>query len=220
MGFLGGTTIWAVRIMQRSPAFGLLRLQMSGWRHIHAAPSGGAGGSPEGARMARILGWIVDRLRWALAGAVAVGLLMVYWGWSDASRIRDVEANGIEGVAVIEGATRAKRRRGGETYSLKLAWRDAKGEVQRSEKVTVSSTFARQIISADRIVRDSVRIKYPREMTLDSMPIVLEDAARQEETDDFLMKLGAGISALGAIGSGLFFFIGRRRRDVEAPSGV
>ena len=168
--------------------------------------------------MAGILAWIVNRLRWALAGAVAVGLLMAYWGWSDASRIRDVEANGIEGVAAIEGATHAKRRRGGETYALKLAWRDAKGEVQRSEKVTISSTFARQIISGDRIVRDSVRIKYPREMTLDSTPIVLEDAARQEETDDFLMKLGVGISALGAVGSGLFFLIGRRRRDASAPS--
>jgi hypothetical protein len=168
--------------------------------------------------MAGILAWIVDRLRWALAGAVAVGLLMVYWAWTDATRIRDVEANGIEGVAVIEGATRAKRRRGGETYALKLAWRDTNGEVQRAEKVTVSNTFARQIISGDRIVRDSVRIKYPREATIDSIPIVLEDVARQEETDDFLMKFGLGISALGAVGSGLFFLMGRRRRDANAPS--
>ena len=169
--------------------------------------------------MSRILAWIVDRLRWALAGAVAVGLLMVYWAWTDATRIRDVEQNGIEGVAVIEGATRAKRRRGGETYSLKLAWRDGKGETQRSDKVTISRTFADQIIRGDKIVRNTVRIKYPREMTMDSTPIVLEDAARQEETDDFMMKFGAGIAALGAVGSGLFFLVGRRRK-AEAPSQV
>jgi hypothetical protein len=168
--------------------------------------------------MAGILGWIINRLRWALAGAVAVGLLMVYWAWTDATRIREVEANGIEGVAVIEGASRTKRRRGGETYALKLAWRDAKGETQRSDKVTISRTFASQIINGDRIVRDTVRIKYPPEMTIDSTPIVLEDAARQEETDDFMMKLGFGISAVGAVGSGLFFLVGRRRREADEPT--
>lgn len=166
--------------------------------------------------MAKIFGWIVAKLRLALGGAVAIGLLMTYWGWSDGARIRDLEANGIEATALIEGATRIKRRRGGESYALKLAWRDVKGEVQKAEKVTVSSTFAGQIISGDRITRQTVRIKYHREATIDSMPMVLEDVARQEDTDDFLMKFGLGISAVGVVGSALFFLIGRRRRGGDA----
>jgi hypothetical protein len=168
--------------------------------------------------MAKFFGWIFAKLRLALGGAAAIGLLLAYWGWSDGARIRDVEANGIEATAFIEGATRMKRRRGGETYALKLAWRDATGEVQKAEKVTISSTFAGQIISGDRITRETVRIKYHREPTIDSVPIVLEDAARQEDTDDFLMKFGFGISAVGVVGSGLFFLVGRRRRGGEAVS--
>lgn len=168
--------------------------------------------------MGRIIAWIVDRLRWILAAAAAIGALMVYWGWSDAARIRDIETNGIETTAVIEGATRTKRRRGGETYSLKLSWRDANGQTQTAERVTISSTFARQIISDNRISRQAVRIKYLPETTLDSAPIVLEDAARQEEQDDFMMKFGGGIAATGIVGSALFFLIGRRRRSEDSPS--
>jgi hypothetical protein len=163
--------------------------------------------------MARFLAWIVDRLRWLLLGAVGLGAVLVYFGWSDAARIRDIETNGIETVANIEGATRTKRRRGGETYALKLAWRDNKGGVQTHDRVTISSTFARLVIHEDRIVRQAVRIKYLPDATIDSVPIVLEDAARQEDQDQFLMQLGFGLAGVGAVGSGLFFLIGRRRRD-------
>jgi hypothetical protein len=163
--------------------------------------------------MARLLAWIVDRLRWLLLGAVGLGAVLVYFGWSDAARIRDIETNGIEAVASIQGATRTKRRRGGETYSLKLAWRDSKGGVQTHDRVTISSSFAQQIIVADQIRRGSVRIKYLPEATIDSVPIVLEDASRQEEQDAFMMQLGFGLAGVGAVGSGLFFLVGRRRRD-------
>jgi hypothetical protein len=168
--------------------------------------------------MGRIAAWLVDRLRWALLAAVGVGGLMVYWGWSDAARIHEVETSGIETTAVIDGATRTKRRRGGETYSLKLSWRDGKGQTQTAENVTISSAFARQIIRDDRIARQTLRIKYLPDATIDSKPIVLEDAARQEDQDDFMMKFGGGIAATGAVGSALFFLIGRRRRSEDTPS--
>jgi hypothetical protein len=163
--------------------------------------------------MGRFFAWIVDRLRWLMVGAALVGAGFIYLGWSDAARIRDVEVNGIETVANVEGATRTKRRRGGETYSLKLAWRDNRGGVQTHDRVTISSAFARQIIVDDRISRATVRIKYLPEATIDSVPIVLEDAARQEEQDAFMMQLGLGLAGVGVVGSGLFFLVGRRRRD-------
>ena len=166
--------------------------------------------------MARFIAWIVDRLRWVLLAAAGGGAVLVYMGWSDANRLHEAETNGVETVAGIEGATRTKRRRGGETYSLKLAWRDTKGGVQTHDRVTISSTFARQIIVEDRITRGSVRIKYLPDATIDSAPIVLEDAARQEEQDTFLMQFGFGLAGVGAVGSGLFFLIGRRRRETPA----
>jgi hypothetical protein len=166
--------------------------------------------------MARLFAWVVDRLRWLALAAAVFGAVLVYFGWSDAARIRDVEANGIETVAGIEGATRTKGRRSGETYSLKLVWRDSKGAVQTHDKVTISSTFARQIIVNDRIVRQAVRIKYLPDATIDSVPIVLEDAARQEEQDQFMVTLGLGLAGFGVVGSGLFFLIGRRRHSDPA----
>jgi len=167
--------------------------------------------------MGRFLSWVVDRLNWTLAAVTIFGLLGAYAGWSNVARIRDVEANGVETTAIIEGATRNTRRRGsgdGETYDLKLAWRDTKGEVQKAEKVAISSTFAGQIISGDTITRATVRIKYVRDAAI--KPIVLEDAARRAETDDFIMRLGFGIAAFGVVCSALFLFINRRRRGVAA----
>lgn len=160
--------------------------------------------------------WIADKIRWLLLAAVVGGPAMVYFGWADAARIRDLETNGIETTAIIEGATRTKRRRGGETYSLNLAWRDKKGQVQKAEKVTVSSAFANQIISGDKLTRQSVRIKYLPDATIDSAPIVLEDASRQEEQDEFMMSFGFGLAGVGIVGSALFFLVGRRRRSAEA----
>lgn len=166
--------------------------------------------------MAGFLAWIVDRVRWLLLAAIGVGALFVYWGWSDTTRIRDIEANGVEAVAAIEGATRSKRRRSGsESFALKLVWRDAKGAVRTHDGVTISNTFARQIIVNDKIVRDSVRIKYVPGADADSMPmpIVLDDANRQQSEDDFMIWMGAGIAGAGALGSGLMFLFGRRRRS-------
>ena len=153
--------------------------------------------------MARFFAWIVDRLRWLLLAAAGGGAVMVYIGWSDAQRIRDVETNGIETVARIDGATRTKGRRSGESYSLKLAWRDNKGGIQTHERVKVSNTFALQIIRNDRVVRDAVRIKYLPDATIDSVPIVLEDAARQEEQDEFddEVRLRPGRGRRGGLGA-------------------
>src|SRR5262245_51553810 len=125
----------------------------------------------------RIFAWIVGRLRWLCLGATGLGVVLVYMGWTDSARIRDLQANGVEATAVIDSATRVKRRRGGESHALKLVWRDAKGVVQTADNVSVSSGFAHRIIRNDKIVVGSVRIKYLPEATIDSKPLVLDDAA-------------------------------------------
>src|SRR5262249_27659691 len=153
--------------------------------------------------------WIVDRLRWLFLAATLGGVVLAYLGWSDASHIRDVNANGVEATAHIEGATRTTRRRGGESYSLKLSWRDAKGNPRSVESVSVSSPFARRIVSGNSVVADTVRIKYlPADA--DSAPIVLDDASNKEEADQFMLTLGVGLFGGGAIGSLLMFLLPRR----------
>jgi hypothetical protein len=165
--------------------------------------------------MDRIFAWIVDRLRWLFLAAAVGGVALAYIGWSDSSHIREVAANGVEATARIEGATRTTRRRGGESYSLKLSWRDAKGNARSAEGVSVSNTFARRITSGNSIIADTVRIKYLAN-DADSAPILLDDAASQEETDQFMLTLGIGLFGGGAIGSLVMLLLPRRRRSEAA----
>jgi hypothetical protein len=157
-----------------------------------------------------MIAWFFSKIRWLLLLAAFGGPVLAYLGWSDAQRIRDVEQRGVETTAVIEGATRTKRRRGGTTYSIKLAWKDGKGQVQKAEKITVSSTFANMIIRDDKIIRDTLKIKYLPD-TLESSPVIVEDAQRQEESDTTMIQAGIGAGVVGIVGTGLVFLFGRRR---------
>jgi hypothetical protein len=167
--------------------------------------------------MDRIFAWIVDRLRWLFLAAAVGGVALTYMGWSDSSHIREVAANGVEATARIEGATRTKRRRGGESYSLKVSWRDAKGNARTAEGVSISNTFAGRIIRNNSIAADTVRIKYLAD-NADSLPIVLDDAAAQEDKDEFMLMLGIGLLGGGAVGSLLMLLLTRRRRAVPAAA--
>jgi len=167
--------------------------------------------------MDRIFAWIVDRLRWLFLAATVGGVVLAYIGWADSSHIRDVGVNGVEANAVIEGATRTTRRRGGESYSLRLSWRDAGGNARSAEGVSVSNTFARRIISGNSITADTVRIKYLA-ADADSKPIVLDDAANQEGADEFMLTAGIGLFGGGAVGSLIMFLLPRRRRGEAAEA--
>jgi hypothetical protein len=162
-----------------------------------------------------MLAWLIDKVRWLLLIAAVGGPALAYFSWSDAERIRDVETNGVEAVAVIEGATRSQRRRGGTSYSLDLAWKDGKGSVRKAEKVGVSRAFADQIIQNDKLTRNSLRIKYLRDDPSIS-PVLMEDASRQEDQDAFMVQAGIGAGAVGIAGSAVMLVLRRRRQTAEA----
>lgn len=162
-----------------------------------------------------MLAWLIDKVRWLLLIAAVGGPALAYFSWSDAERIRDVETNGVEAVAVIEGATRTQRRRGGTSYSLDLAWKDAKGGVRKAEKVSVSRTFADQLVKNEKLTRNALRIKYLRDDATVT-PVVVEDASRQEDQDAFMVQAGIGAGAVGIAGSAVLLLMRRRRQTAEA----
>ena len=162
-----------------------------------------------------MLAWLIDKVRWLLLIAAVGGPALAYFSWSDAERIRDVETNGVEAVALIEGATRTQRRRGGTSYALDLAWKDGKGGVRKAEKVSVSRAFAEQVVKNDKLTRNSLRIKYLRDDTTVT-PVVVEDATRQEDQDAFMVQAGIGAGAVGIAGSAVLLLMRRRRQTAEA----
>jgi hypothetical protein len=162
-----------------------------------------------------MLAWLIDKVRWLLLIAAVGGPALAYFSWSDAERIRDVETNGVETTAVIEGATRTQRRRGGTSYALDLAWKDGKGGVRKAEKVGVSRAFADQLVKNDRLTRNALRIKYLRDDP-SVTPVVVEDASRQEDQDAFMVQAGIGAGAVGIAGSAVMLLMRRRRQTAEA----
>ncbi|MDR6870678.1 hypothetical protein J2Y55_001678 [Bosea sp. BE125] len=165
--------------------------------------------------MSGIIGWAIGKIKWLLLIAAVGGPVIAYMSWADGERVKHVAAQGIETQASIESATRTKRRRGGTSYAVDLAWKDAKGEERKAEKVAVSLGFANQIIRAEKIVADTVWIKYlPDEPGKDAV-ILRDDAEAQANTDQELIYVGAGAGVVGIIGSALFFLSGRRRKDEQ-----
>jgi hypothetical protein len=162
-----------------------------------------------------MLAWLGGKLKMLFGIAAIGGPVMAFLGWQDHNRIQQVETEGVEATASIEGATRKKSRRGGTTYSIDLAWKDDKGQPRAAKGLTISTGFANQIIRDDKIVRRTLKVKYLM-ADPDVNPIVVEDKSRQEESDTFMMQAGAGAGAVGLIGVALMLMLGRRRNASEA----
>jgi hypothetical protein len=157
-----------------------------------------------------MVSWIVGKLKWLMLVAMVGGPVAAYFGYTTAAEIKDVMANGQEAVAAIDGGTVRKGRRSGTSYSINLHWTDKSGARQTAEKVSISSTLADKIIVGDKLVRDSVKIKYLAG-TPDTKPVILEDAERQITNNEEMVPLMIGAGVLGAIGSAFFLMRARRR---------
>ncbi len=159
-----------------------------------------------------MMAWILAKLKSLFLLAALGGPALAGYTWWDAQHIKDVETRGSEATATIEGATRVNRRRGGTGYDINLAWNDQGGQPRTAERVSVSHTFAGQIIRADKIVRNTVKIKYLADDT-EAKPILIEDAGRQVQTDNELVWVGGGVGGAGLLGSLAFLVAGRRRQQ-------
>ena len=158
-----------------------------------------------------MIAWLLGKLKSLfLLAAVGGPALAGYMYW-DETRMRDVETRGADATARIEGATRVKRRRSATSYDVDLVWKDRGGAERRARRVAVSQVFAGEIIRDDRIVRDSVRIRYLADDP-EAKPILVEDAGRQAEGDRELIWVGAGAGVIGIVGSLVLLLAGRRAK--------
>jgi hypothetical protein len=157
-----------------------------------------------------MIGWLIGRIKWLFVVALLGGPVLAYFGWEEKQRFAEIEAKGVSAQAVVTGATETKRRRGGKSYSVDLAWKDAKGTPMKAEKVSISQTMANEIISASTVKAAVVPIKYIADQP-DVKPMIVHDAARLADGDELMIKLGLGAGGLGLLGTLGFFLLGRRK---------
>lgn len=158
------------------------------------------------------MNWILGKIKWILILAMFAGPALAYFAWTDNEHIANVEKNGAETIAVIDGATRSKKRRRAATFSVDLSWKDAQGNARTAKKISISSELAKTIIKDDNIVVDSLPIKYlENDPTI--APIVMNNVAGQIETNDFMINAGAAGGVIGFLGSIGGLLWGRRRSD-------
>ena len=67
-------------------------------------------------------------------------------------------------------------------------------------------------------IKTGIAVNIPNSLTVPAsvnrgVPIVLDDAATQEDTDDFMLTAGIGLAGGGAVGSLVMFLLPRRRRS-------
>lgn len=160
------------------------------------------------------MSWLLGKIKWLLLVAMIGGPFISYLGWEDKQRILNVQENGVETTALIEGATRKKKRRRSERFSVDLAWQDAQGNVRKAKGISIDSDLAATLIKDDKIVVDALPIKY-LEGDRTSRPVIMHDVPGQIESSDMMLKLGAGGGALGFLGSLGGFLWGRRRKSAE-----
>jgi hypothetical protein len=161
-----------------------------------------------------IIGWIVGKIKWLLILAAIGGPVLAYFGWEDAQRRQDIAKRGVEATATVAGATKTTRKRGGVSYTVNLQWKDANGKDRSAEKISISSDYARQIIRNDRLTIAETRVKYVPDATDDKSGVmIVADTGKQDDLDEGMIYAGAGIGAIGIVGSALFFFLGRRREE-------
>ena len=156
-----------------------------------------------------MMAWIVGKVKWLLLIGAVGGPVMAYLGYSGAVEIRDVLAQGQEATATIDGGSIRKGRKSGTSYSVNLSWTDKTGQKLTADKVSITSRLADQIIVGDKIVRDTVKIKYLAGAA-ETKPVILEDAELKITNSQEMVPLGLGACLVGAIGSA--FFLLRRQQ--------
>lgn len=160
--------------------------------------------------------WIVGKLKYLLLIAAVGGPIMAWSSWEDGQRRREVEATGQTASASVDGATRTKRRRGGTSYKVHLSWTDTTGKTHSARDVSISHGLANRIIVADQIQVDTLPIKYLVDTSGNTLGtsenvIVVDDESYQLKSDDELIYVGIAAGLVGALGSALLFWLGRRR---------
>jgi hypothetical protein len=159
--------------------------------------------------------WL-SNLKWALLLAIVAGPAFAYFSYTEVQTLKRVMTEGVEATAVVDGGESRSGRRSGTTYKIHAIWTDQTG-AERAENITISSEYAGRIIEDDYLLIESVVVKY---LASDSTvpAVVAEDAPQQIADKELMIWLGIGGGIIGAIGSAIFFLMGRKKPEAASTT--
>ena len=163
------------------------------------------------------MSWIVTRLRWVLIAAMIGGPVLAYFSYSELQRFKKLDAEGVTTEAVVTGGQEKTGRRGSKSFEIDIEWQDASGQIRREEGISITSDYARTIVTGDTLNVDTVPITY-MENDASVKPAIKNNVGEKRETDALMVKLGAAAGGIGLIGTLMMFMMGRKKKPVvDAP---
>lgn len=155
--------------------------------------------------------WL-SNIKWALLIAIVAGPGFAIWSFMQVQTFQRIGAEGTEATAIIDGGESRSGRRSGTSYKLHAVW-DA-GGTERAENISISSEYADKVIDGDFITIETAQIKYLPDAP-ETAAVIVEDLPQQIADAQLMIYLGIGAGVVGAIGSAIFFLVGRKKK--EAP---
>lgn len=149
---------------------------------------------------------------WLLGLAAVVLLVVALLALRDASRIRDVMANGTEADAVVDGGKLGVRQVSGDTYKVDLTWQDGTGAPRSAKGLAVVAALGRQLVAGEAGDPPVLLIKYAPDAP-GRAPVIVRQAALDQEANAKTIAWGTIAGGLCAIGFAVLALLGRRRRQ-------
>jgi len=148
--------------------------------------------------------------KWLLAIAAIAFFVVAACAYRDATRIRDVMANGTETTALVDGGKLGVRQVADDTYEVDLAWQDQAGALRTAKGLGVVAALGRQLVAGEAGDPPALLIKYAQDAPT-SPPVIVRQAALDQEANGSKIARGAIGGALCAIGFAVLALFGRRR---------
>ena len=163
-----------------------------------------------------MIGWILRRLKWLGLLGVFAPVIIAPAEYMSTDRANEMQRNGVEAVAEIEGGTRTKRRRSGTSFSLNLSWADKAGQVRTAEKVSIPKSLADQLIKDDQLISDKIKIRYLPDDPAREPVIVGQFERNTGDPVTNALTMFAGALPISIIGGLIFWTLRRRERRTVA----
>ena len=139
---------------------------------------------------------------------MVIGPLFSVAGWYHHQRVDDILQRGLTAEAIVTG-TKVARGKGGPSYSIDLAWRDARGAQHRVDEMFVSAQYFSQVTRISPPQKVWIRFLADRETT--RRTVALPDDHSRNSSHKSVIPYGL-VGGLFGLAGAVLIMVWRNRR--------